>query len=107
MSRRSGATCRGTSRVLTLPWRPACDCVRATCSTANPWVDFLPPDEAITMARGLNEDLQQFCEDSNGRFYGFGVIPTTSIDGCLEEVNRIKDMDKLRGVVLSTHGRGL
>ena len=76
-------------------------------STANPWVDFLAPEEAIPMAQGLNEDLQQFCEDSNGRFYGFGVIPTTSIDGCLEEVHRIKKLDKLRGVVLSTHGRGL
>jgi len=59
------------------------------------------------MAQGLNEDLQQFCEDSNGRFYGFGVLPTSTIDGCLEELERISKLDKLRGVVLSTHGRGL
>lgn len=75
-------------------------------STANPWVDFLPEGEAVTMAQALNEELEQFCADSNGRFYGFGVIPTPTVDGCLEELNRIKDLPHLRGIILGTHGKG-
>ncbi|GMH54661.1 hypothetical protein TrRE_jg88, partial [Triparma retinervis] len=45
-------------------------------SLANPWLDFLPKEDAAAMARLLNDDLQEISEDSEGRIYGFGVLPT-------------------------------
>jgi predicted TIM-barrel fold metal-dependent hydrolase len=76
-------------------------------SLANPWLDFLSAPDAIHMAELLNDDLQEASEGSNGRIYGFGVLPTQDVVAACKEVERMaKSTDKVRGVILGTSGSG-
>lgn len=76
-------------------------------SLANPWIDFLSREEAVPLATELNEEMQHICEDSSGRFYGFGVIPVAQDpEASAEELRRIAKLDKMRGIILGTSGRG-
>jgi len=75
-------------------------------SLANPWLDFLSASEAIPLASHLNDDLNDSCVASNGRFYGFGVLPMQDVDAACAEVRRIAKASHLKGVIMSTHGRG-
>ncbi|GMI26179.1 hypothetical protein TeGR_g4232 [Tetraparma gracilis] len=76
-------------------------------SLANPWLDFLPADDAVAMATLLNDDLQEISSDSSGRIYGFGVLPTQDVAAACKEVERMsKSADKVRGVILGTSGAG-
>ena len=43
-------------------------------SSANPWIDFVEPDEAPALAAELNDDLEALCAASAGRLLGFGVL---------------------------------
>ncbi|KAG9120496.1 hypothetical protein FRC07_003980 [Ceratobasidium sp. 392] len=86
-------------------------------STANPWLDFLTPPEAPTLARQLNEDLETYCASgpslSSGpklrRLYGFGLLPLLP-DVLVEEVTatieQIGRLSHLRGVIMGTKGLG-
>lgn len=76
-------------------------------SLANPWLDFLHASEAADAAKVMNDDMQEQCDKSNGRFYGFGVIPSAAdVDESCKELERIAEMDRMRGIILSTHGLG-
>ena len=44
-------------------------------SLANPWLDFLQGQGAESVAQELNDELQQMCEASKGRLYGFATLP--------------------------------
>lgn len=85
-------------------------------SSANPWLDFLPPKEAHTLAGDLNSDLQDQCKNSpqiSGhtlqRLYGFGLLPLVpgiSTDDLLGVVHQIASSSHLKGVILGTKGIG-
>lgn len=76
-------------------------------SLANPWIDFLSREEAVPLATELNDEMQHICEESSGRFYGFGVIPVAQDpEASAEELHRIAKLDKMRGIILGTSGRG-
>jgi aminocarboxymuconate-semialdehyde decarboxylase len=75
-------------------------------SLANPWLDFLPPVESRDLASHLNDDLNALCAKSRGRLYGFGVLPTLSAEGCVDELENISKLGQLRGVIMGTHGIG-
>jgi aminocarboxymuconate-semialdehyde decarboxylase len=55
-------------------------------SLANPWLDFLSAADATYMATQLNGDLQEMCDESKGRIYGFAVLPTQDIPASILEV---------------------
>jgi predicted TIM-barrel fold metal-dependent hydrolase len=75
-------------------------------SLANPWLDFVEPEEAETIAQDLNSDLQAWCQDYP-QFYGFGSLPTLSLEGSLREIERIaRSHSKLKGVIMGTDGLG-
>lgn len=78
---------------------------RSVLSLANPWLDFLPANEAVQMASDLNNDLNDICT-SNSKFYGFGVLPTLSVEGSIKELQRIAGMKRMVGVILGTNGLG-
>ncbi|TFY57067.1 hypothetical protein EVG20_g8685 [Dentipellis fragilis] len=52
-------------------------------STANPWLDFLPYPEALSLAKDLNTDLESYCVTSPAlasspslhRLYALGLLP--------------------------------
>ncbi|KAG2775130.1 hypothetical protein JG687_00016663 [Phytophthora cactorum] len=79
-------------------------------SLANPWLDFLPLKEQIHQATLLNNDMETLCQDSNGRFLAFGVVPQDSTTA-VKEVQRVaSELPHIRGVILSTaglNGKGL
>jgi predicted TIM-barrel fold metal-dependent hydrolase len=57
------------------------------------------------MAGLLNQDLQNWCLEYP-RLYGFAVLPTLSIQGSIQEIDRISTMSKIKGVIMGTHGIG-
>jgi hypothetical protein len=50
-------------------------------SLANPWLDFLEDNEAISITQELNDELQSICESSDGKLYGFASLPVNTKQG--------------------------
>lgn len=78
-------------------------------SLANPWLDFLPTtQETFDFATALNQDMSALCTSPSaaGRLFAFGVLPTFSVTASVDEVARIAQLPKLRGVIMGTIGAG-
>ena len=89
-------------------------------SSANPWLDFLPPDEASALAKELNDDLESYCASGPSlssptlptgtqRLYGFGLLPLVpgvALPSLLAAVHQIHSLPSLRGIILGTRGLG-
>lgn len=88
-------------------------------STANPWLDFLSPTEATTLARGLNEDLEEYCATSPAvahsesptlrRLYAFGLLPLVpgiSQKALLDSIAQLRSLNHVRGLIMGTQGLG-
>ncbi|KAE8148966.1 hypothetical protein BDV25DRAFT_157230, partial [Aspergillus avenaceus] len=91
-------------------------------SLANPWLDFLEPEEAQTWAERINDDLENTCAkvnqaadpektiplDQKETLFAFGALPLSapSADIVVNEVKRLKTLPHLRGVIMGTSGLG-
>lgn len=76
-------------------------------SLANPWLDFLAPEESGPMAQTVNEDFSAMCGQHPGRLYFFGALPLTApLETILHSVTHIKGLKYCRGVILGTTGLG-
>lgn len=76
-------------------------------SLANPWLDFLPADEALSAAREINQDFEEICANSKGRLFAFGTLPVTATQAdVISEIRRLDSLPHIRGVILGTSGRG-
>ncbi|PYH43861.1 amidohydrolase family protein [Aspergillus saccharolyticus JOP 1030-1] len=91
-------------------------------SLANPWLDFLEPDEAQTWAERINDDLEATCARVNRAvdpentlqlheketLFAFGALPLSapSADVVVREIERLKTLPHLRGVIMGTTGLG-
>lgn len=76
-------------------------------SLANPWLDFLPADEALSAAKDINQDLEAICAESKGKLYAFGTLPITATQAdVISEIRRLDGLPHIRGVILGTSGRG-
>ncbi|PVG03279.1 hypothetical protein CPB86DRAFT_856283 [Serendipita vermifera] len=88
-------------------------------STANPWLDFLPPETAGSLASELNEDLETYCATSPNlaaqndinqkRLYGFGLLPLVpgvSTETVIQTIKQIASLDHLKGIIMGTKGVG-
>ncbi|KAI5478184.1 hypothetical protein MNV49_005351 [Pseudohyphozyma bogoriensis] len=93
-------------------------------SLANPWLDFLTPEEAIASAYALNADLQEYCATytpeeaakstsfsalTEKRLFGFGslpLVPGIEVSEIVKSIKQIKSLSYLRGVVMGTKGVG-
>lgn len=96
------------------------DC--SVISLANPWLDFLPPNEAQTWARLINDDLNSTCANINPTadlvdipplhtkrtLFAFGALPLSapSSDIIVEEIHRLSTLSHIRGVIMGTSGLG-
>lgn len=80
---------------------------KSVISLANPWLDFLEGDEAEAVAQQLNDELQQICEQSGGRLYGFATLPVRNGPASVREIRRLRHLSAIRGVILGTPGAGL
>ncbi|PAV20475.1 amidohydrolase 2 [Pyrrhoderma noxium] len=86
-------------------------------SSANPWIDFLSPEEAALLATDLNNDLEAYCalgpslkvDPTRQRLYGFGLLPLVpGIESSvlLKTVKQVAELPHLRGVIMGTVGIG-
>lgn len=86
------------------------------CSSANPWLDFLPAPDASDIATKLNDDLEEYCSSSPiisdqriKRLYGFGMLPLVpgiSTSALLDSVRQISLLPHLKGLIMGTRGVG-
>lgn len=91
-------------------------------SLANPWLDFLSPEEAQTWAIRINDDLNATCVDINQAadpdntlplrekrtLFAFGALPLSAPtpDIIVEEIHRLSSLSHIRGVIMGTSGLG-
>ncbi|KAL8749040.1 MAG: hypothetical protein Q9199_007933 [Rusavskia elegans] len=77
-------------------------------SLANPWLDFLPPDESVNWARTVNDELEAICTQNNeNRLYAFATLPLSSSPKLIvEEINRLKELPHVKGIILGTTALG-
>ncbi|MCJ1426004.1 hypothetical protein MMC29_003906 [Sticta canariensis] len=76
-------------------------------SLANPWLDFLPPGEALSAARDINDELEAICKESKGKLYAFATLPVSApSDEVVAEINRLQQLSHIRGIILGTGGLG-
>ncbi len=75
-------------------------------SVGNPWVDFMTPADAAYWATALNEELEDLCAASGGRFLGLGMVPLQDPAAAARELERIAALPHLRGAVIGTRPGG-
>ncbi|KAL8871145.1 MAG: hypothetical protein Q9174_002966 [Haloplaca sp. 1 TL-2023] len=77
-------------------------------SLANPWLDFLPPQEAVKWAGTINDELDRICHYSIGiRLYAFATLPLSApIYQIVAEIHRIKDLQHIKSIIFSTTALG-
>lgn len=91
-------------------------------SLANPWLDFLAPDEAQKWARLINDDLNSTCANVDQQadpgnslalrdkttLFAFGALPLSAPtpDIIVEEIHRLASLSHIRGVIMGTSGLG-
>jgi len=76
-------------------------------SLANPWLDFLPAQEAARWAVAVNDDFERISAESGGRLFALGTLPSPAgVEACIAELERISKLPHIRGIILSTLGLG-
>lgn len=76
-------------------------------SLANPWLDFLPAEEAGAAAQKINDDVNDQCSQFPGRLYFFGTLPlSASPEVITSEIERLSTLKYARGVIMGTSGLG-
>ncbi|HEV2309098.1 MAG TPA: amidohydrolase family protein [Acidimicrobiia bacterium] len=63
------------------------------------------PELQLACVRAYNDWLAEFCEGSDGRLIGQGILPTTSVDDSIAEAERAVELGH-RGVVISSFPNG-
>jgi aminocarboxymuconate-semialdehyde decarboxylase len=76
-------------------------------SLANPWLDWVPAEEARKAAKEINDEVNEECGKFPGRLFAFATLPLTGgKDAIIEEVERLKKLKYMRGIILGTTGLG-
>ena len=76
-------------------------------SLANPWLDFVPSEEAGETAKSVNQEFSGMCAEAPGRLYFFATLPLTAPpETLLASIGHIKGLRYCRGVILGTSGLG-
>jgi aminocarboxymuconate-semialdehyde decarboxylase len=76
-------------------------------SLANPWLDWLPPQEAGPIAQSINNEIDSICAKHPGRLFFFAALPlSASAPAVLAEITRLRSLPHVRGIILGTTGLG-
>ncbi len=70
-------------------------------SLGNPWLDFLPAEEAPDAARSVNTELDELAGGSEA-FRALGVLPMQTPEAAVDEVAFVAERRNLHGVILGT-----
>ncbi|KAI9795702.1 MAG: hypothetical protein M1833_006871 [Piccolia ochrophora] len=76
-------------------------------SLANPWLDFVPTNEAANAAVNVNDEIEGLCKKHPGRLYAFGALPLSARPkDIIAEIGRLKKKAHIRGVIMGSSGLG-
>ena len=76
-------------------------------SLANPWLDWVAPEEAAKAARDINDEVNAECGKFPGRLFAFATLPLSGgRDVIVKEIQRLKEVKYMRGIILGTTGLG-
>ncbi|KAI9890097.1 MAG: hypothetical protein M1814_004496 [Vezdaea aestivalis] len=76
-------------------------------SLANPWLDFLPPEEAPKVVRSINNDIDQICALYHGRLFAFAALPMSAAPSdIVQEIKHLESSKYVRGFIMGTGGLG-
>jgi aminocarboxymuconate-semialdehyde decarboxylase len=76
-------------------------------SLANPWLDWVPAEEAADAARRINDEVDQECARFPGRLFAFATLPLSGgREVIVREIERLRTLRYMRGVILGTTGLG-
>jgi predicted TIM-barrel fold metal-dependent hydrolase len=75
-------------------------------SPANPWLEFMQPEDAARAAADLNDELAAWRAAGGGRFAALGMLPIPRPQACAVEAERLSNMSGMHGFVLAPHGFG-
>jgi len=76
-------------------------------SLANPWFDFVKPEEAGQIANSVNTEFSEMCAKHPGRLFFFAALPLNApVETVLRAVNHAIALPYCRGFIMGTSGRG-
>ncbi|KAI1406051.1 hypothetical protein F4819DRAFT_284447 [Hypoxylon fuscum] len=76
-------------------------------SLANPWLDFIAPEDAGETAKSINQEFSNMCAEAPGRLFFFATLPLTAPpETLLAAVGHVRSLKYCRGVILGTTGLG-
>ena len=76
-------------------------------SLANPWLDFLPPEEGRKWATTVNDELEAICRQHIGKLYAFATLPLSAPSLAITtEIERLRELPHIKGIILGTTGLG-
>ncbi|KAI4868975.1 hypothetical protein F4820DRAFT_77691 [Hypoxylon rubiginosum] len=76
-------------------------------SLANPWLDFVAPEDAGETAKSINQEFSNMCAEAPGRLFFFATLPLTAPpETLLAAVGHVRSLKSCRGVILGTSGLG-
>jgi predicted TIM-barrel fold metal-dependent hydrolase len=72
---------------------------QSVISVGNPWLDPIPIDDGVELARQLNDDLASLEAQTGGRLCGLGVLPPGSVPDAVAVAKEIVRTPTLHGVI--------
>jgi predicted TIM-barrel fold metal-dependent hydrolase len=75
-------------------------------SIGNPWVSYFPKEKSKASARVLNTELSEISKRFPKRFAAMGVIPFSSVNDAIDEIEFAVDELELKGFMTGTHSEG-
>ena len=76
-------------------------------SLANPWLDFVEPNQSGGIAASINEEFSGMCAAHPGRLYFFAALPLTApLQDILGAIKHVQSLRYCRGIILGTSGLG-
>ncbi|CAF9908248.1 hypothetical protein IMSHALPRED_006621 [Imshaugia aleurites] len=74
-------------------------------SLANPWLDFLSPEEGYQWAEKVNNEIEDICSTSQNSLYAFATLPLSAPSrSIVAAIECLYLLPHMRGVVLGTTG---
>ncbi|MFQ5762824.1 MAG: amidohydrolase family protein [Candidatus Bathyarchaeia archaeon] len=72
-------------------------------SPASPWVDMFDQEEAVMLARKINNEIAAFVAKNPKRFAGLATLPFKQPEAAVDELRRCIDELQLRGFIMGTN----
>ncbi|KAI9876864.1 MAG: hypothetical protein M1830_005427 [Pleopsidium flavum] len=74
---------------------------------ANPWLDFLPSQEAASASKLVNNGMEEICAQHEDRLFAFGTLPSSApLSDIIVEIHCLRTLPHMRGVIMGTTGLG-